>query len=48
MVMTGEGFDREPHKFSSGYMYKKICKLKIVQCFADFLVKVVGGFFAKY
>ncbi len=27
---------------------KKIRKTKSVQCFADFLIKVVGGFFAKY
>ncbi len=26
-----------PHKFSSGYMYKKVRKSTSVHCFADFL-----------
>ncbi len=33
---------QELHKFSSGYMYKKIRKKKSVQCFADFFIAVVG------
>jgi hypothetical protein len=29
-------------------MYKEIRKTKSVQCYAGFLIKVVGGFSAKY
>jgi len=34
----------EPYKFSSVYIHKKICKTKSVQCFADFLIKLLADF----
>jgi hypothetical protein len=49
-VLTDIGIDSGDNltSFPLAIFIKKIRKTKSGQCFADFLIKVVGGFFAKY